>query len=284
MCRSACRRMRKIQAGRLAGESDPVMHTQVARSGDPAIRRSGDPAIRRSGDPAIRRSGDPAIRRSGDPAIRRSGDPAIRRSGDPAIRRSGDYGFGALSPCQVLFQDMRHAPGHGRKDCHPSLAQHAKLPPRPSVACPVAQIICRSPAKSQQAAGAPGWGARLAARKVRSHAGEHGLGNVSRMPVTVSSAAPDGLELLQIQVTCYRPLQMHESPHRFDPSLPPPMASTTPARAPPEAIPGKRPVCRTVRSHTIRVQTDDCRLVADNAGSFADNPGSDPPIDAINSG
>ena len=88
--RSADRRMRKTQAGRLAGESSPVPKTQVRRSGDPAIRRSGDPAIRRSGDPAIRRSGDPAIRRSGDPAIRRSGDPAIRRSGDPAIRRSGD--------------------------------------------------------------------------------------------------------------------------------------------------------------------------------------------------
>ncbi len=68
--RSACRRMQKIQAGRLAGESSPRMQTQVGRSGDPAIRRSGDPAIRRSGDPAIRRSGDPAIRRSGDPAIR----------------------------------------------------------------------------------------------------------------------------------------------------------------------------------------------------------------------
>ncbi len=29
---------------------------------------------------------------------------------------------------------------------------------------------------------------------------------------------------------------------------------------------------------------DECRLIANNPGSFAGNPGSDPPMDAINSG
>ena len=57
---------------------------------------------------------------------------------------------GARRTCQVLFQEMCHARGHGRKDCHPSLARHAKLPPRPSVACPV-RAICRNPAESQYA-------------------------------------------------------------------------------------------------------------------------------------
>ena len=253
----------------------------IRRSGDPAIRRSGDPAIRRSGDPAIRRSGDPAIRRSGDPAIRRSGDPAIRRSGDPAIRRLWFWGsqplssaFSGYASCARSWpQGLSSVPG---STCEAPAPSECRLPRR-------ADNLPKSSEKSTCHRRA-----RLAVGRwrqdVRSHAGEHGLGNVSRMPVTVSSAAPDGLELLQIQVTCYRPLQMHESPRRFDPSLPPPMASTTSARAPHEAIPGKRPVCRTVRSHTMRVQPDDCRLVADNAGSFADNPGSDPPIDAINSG
>ena len=32
------------------------------------------------------------------------------------------------------------------------------------------------------------------------------------------------------------------------------------------------------------VQPDDCRLVADNSGSFANNPGLTPSIDALNSG
>ena len=46
---------------------------------------------------------------------------------------------------------MRQARGNGRKDCHPSLAQHAKLPPRPSVTFPVAPTMNRTPAESQYA-------------------------------------------------------------------------------------------------------------------------------------
>ena len=79
-------RQKKNQAGRLAGKSGPMMHTQVGRPGDPATRRPGDPATRRPGDPATRRPGDPATRRPGDPATRRPGDPATRRPGDPATR------------------------------------------------------------------------------------------------------------------------------------------------------------------------------------------------------
>ena len=187
---------RKAQAGRLAGESDPVMHTQVGRSGDPAIRRSGDPAIRRSGDPAIRRSGDPAIRRSGDPAIRRSGDPAIMV-----------LGLSALVKCFFRICVMRPEMA-ARIVIRPWLNMRSSRPGRVSPApsrrqCAEVQRKVNMPPTSQ-----------AGGRKVRSHAGEHGLGNVSRMPVTVSSAAPDGLELLQMQVTCYRPLQMHESPRR----------------------------------------------------------------------
>ncbi len=88
--RSAVRRSGKIQAGRLEGESGPMMQTQIGRPGDPATRRPGDPATRRPGDPATRRPGDPATRRPGDPATRRPGDPATRRPGDPATRRPGD--------------------------------------------------------------------------------------------------------------------------------------------------------------------------------------------------
>ncbi len=64
-CRNADR-MRKTQAGKLAGESSSVLKTQVRRPGDPATRRPGDPATRRPGDPATRRPGDPATRRPGD--------------------------------------------------------------------------------------------------------------------------------------------------------------------------------------------------------------------------
>lgn len=39
-------------------------------------------------------------------------------------------------------------------------------------------------------------------------------------------------------------------------------------------------VCRTARSHVIRVRPDDCRLVANNPGSFANNVGLAPRIDA----
>ena len=47
--RSAGRRRRKTQAGRLAGESGPIRKTQIGRPGDPATRRPGDPATRRPG-------------------------------------------------------------------------------------------------------------------------------------------------------------------------------------------------------------------------------------------
>ena len=96
LCRNADRRMRKTQAGRLAGESNPVMHTQVGRSGDPAIRRSGDPAIRRSGDPAIRRSGIIV----------------------PTNRQS-------VAACQARRENPLHAHGDGAKrgaDCHQSFS------------------------------------------------------------------------------------------------------------------------------------------------------------------
>ena len=100
--RSAVRRKRKAQAGRLAGESGPMMRTQVGRPGDPATRRPGDPATRRPGDPATRRPGDPATRRPGDPATRRPGDPATRRPGD-------HYSGGVISVCQALARTIfRH--------------------------------------------------------------------------------------------------------------------------------------------------------------------------------
>ena len=91
--RSACRRMRKTQAGRLAGESSPVLKTQVRRSGDPAIRRSGDPAIRRSGDPAIIVRGAPsdlvkpcAKQFFARPAVAASAAPSARIACRPSLK------------------------------------------------------------------------------------------------------------------------------------------------------------------------------------------------------
>ena len=81
--------------------------------------------------------------------------------------------LGARRPCQALFQDMRHAPGHGRKDCHPSLAQHANPPAVPNVSCPV-RAVCQSLAEGQYA-NSSSW-------QFRSFAHVPALGRVSPWP------------------------------------------------------------------------------------------------------